>query len=378
MTWHQFIISRQSHHRVLRHVLFWAIIYLPMIGISCVPLFEGKWKFIPSFEKIFYWQFIYLRYLVVDILFSYLVAYYLIPTFFLKKRYTAFAIYTALAVVGAYLVSAVFALVAYSTYRLPLMMDLWKHTQVFLNSGAIIRCGMFLFVLGVKNYYVQMEERIDLLKETANAELQLLKAQVHPHFLFNTINNIYSFMLTRSPEASQLIARLKATMHYMITDCESATVPLSKEISMLKDYIGLERVRYGNRLRINLRFPEDLEHYHITPLILVPFVENAFKHGASKMLVDPWIIVQMDIGRDRLRFLVSNGKPPEYPRAAFKSGIGLRNVRKRLELLYPDRYLLKTEETETTYSVELIMPITADSSQHSKQFENQAALLTVL
>lgn len=363
MKLHQFIMSKQPGTRTLRHLLFWAVIYAPMIGISCVPLIEYKWEVEPAFEKILFWQLIYLRYLVVDILFSYIVAYHLIPRYLNKKKYKSFTGAFVLLVMAVYIFSAALSITRYSGYHQPFVLDLWKHTQVFINSGPIIRCALFLFVIGVKNYYVQMEQRMDLLKENARAELQLLKAQVHPHFLFNTLNNIYSFMLTQSPQASQLLGKLSTTLHYMVTDCETSLVSLSKEINMLKDYIGLEKVRYGERLHIETTFPAEDKDCLVTPLLLIPFIENAFKHGASKVLENPWIVLRIGVRKGRMYFFVSNNKPSGLIKSNGKSGIGLKNVKKRLELLYAGQYLLRIDETENTYSVDMELPVVYRSTE---------------
>jgi sensor histidine kinase YesM len=333
------------------------VVYIPMIGISCVPLIEYDWDLWPAFNKIFFWQYIYLRYLVVDIAFSYMVAYYLIPRYIPKKSYTAFSIRVAALLCLAYLLSGLIVIMQFSGFREPFLLDLWKHTQTFVNSGPVVRCALFLFALALKNYYVQVEQRIELLRETASAELQLLKAQVHPHFLFNTLNNIFSFMLTRSPLAGRLLDKLSTTMHYMITDCETPVVALKKEVSMLQDYIGLEKVRYGSRLQIQVNFPDNTEKYMVAPLLLIPFIENAFKHGASNVLEGAWIVVEMDVRKGRLHFLVSNSKPPKHAPCAGKSGIGLKNARKRLELLYGKQYVLNVEEEEEKFTVRLEIPV---------------------
>jgi hypothetical protein len=359
MNLNRFIMSGSKSTRVLRHFLFWLALYIPMIGISCVPLIEYDWHVIPAFNKIFFWQLIYLRYLVVDIAFSYLVAYYFIPKYLQKKRYIGFVLSLITLIAGAYVLSGSMVIMKFSEFESPLLIDIWKHTQTFVNSGPVARCALFLFAMGLKNYYVQMEQRIDLLRETASAELQLLKAQVHPHFLFNTLNNIYSFLLTRSPLAGQLLTKLSTTMRYMISDCETALVPLSREINMLKDYIGLEKVRYGDRLQIEANFPDSNEEYMVTPLLLVPFIENAFKHGASKVLDEPWIVVSIGVKRNMLVFFVSNSKPETAVKIPGKSGIGLKNVRKRLELLYGKQYSLNIEEKKDMYTVRLKVPVTS-------------------
>ena len=148
-----------------------------------------------------------------------------------------------------------------------------------------------------------------LAKENANAELQLLKAQVHPHFLFNTLNNIYSFSLNQSPQAGTLVKKLSGMLGYMIHECEEKLVPLEKELKLIQDYMGLEKVRYGKRLDMQVEIHGDFENKFIAPLLMIPFVENSFKHGTSQMLQHPWIKLEITTVRNQLFFKLSNSKP---------------------------------------------------------------------
>ena len=201
-----------------------------------------------------------------------------------------------------------------------------------------------------------MEEKQKLIKETAIAEMQLLKAQVHPHFLFNTLNNIYSFALNKLPEAGDLVLKLKDTTKYMVYECDTALVPLQEEIKMLEDYLELERVRYGKRLKIEINIDGECENKMVTPLLMIPFVENSFKHGASKMLKDPWIELSIQADENILHFTLANNKPADKGITA-KKGIGLSNVKKRLELLYTQNHLLLIESTENTFTVNMQIPL---------------------
>jgi LytS/YehU family sensor histidine kinase len=202
-----------------------------------------------------------------------------------------------------------------------------------------------------------MEEKKILIKENAQAELQLLKAQVHPHFLFNTLNNIYSFTLGNSPEAGSLVLKLKDTVRYMIYDCEAALVPLEKEIKMIEDYIGLEQVRYGKRLNLEVEIKRIYEDKLIAPLLLIPFVENSFKHGSSKMLQGPWIKLRIESKENLLLFQLHNSKPEKADTINNKKGIGLKNIQKRLELLYPNQYKLNIQSSDDVFSVEMALPL---------------------
>jgi len=202
-----------------------------------------------------------------------------------------------------------------------------------------------------------MEKNAVLAWENANAELQLLKAEIHPHFLFNTLNNIYSFILKKSPNAKELVTKLSDTLKYMINDCEASLVPLEKELKLIEDYIGLEKVRYGNRLNIELVIKGDYQNKLIAPLLLIPFVENTFKHGASKMLKQPWIKMKIFIRANSFYMELSNNGPLQAFYQNGKNGIGLKNVQKRLQLLYPGEHELVIKPTENEFLIQLRLPL---------------------
>ena len=141
----------------------------------------------------------------------------------------------------------------------------------------------------------------------------MLKAQVHPHFLFNTLNNIYSFVLTGDHRAATSVDKLAGMIDYMRTDGENALVPLDKEIGLIKDYIGLEKVRYGNRLELKMEITGETQNMAIAPLLMIPFVENCFKHGVSVMRGNQWIHLIINIKDNQFHFRLSNSKPSNSP-----------------------------------------------------------------
>jgi LytS/YehU family sensor histidine kinase len=229
-------------------------------------------------------------------------------------------------------------------------------------TGAIPACCMMLAIKYYKDWYKKQSEGEMLIRENKLAELQLLKAQIHPHFLFNTLNNIYSFTLTGSPKAKGLVDKLSGMITYITTEGEKSFVPVEKEIQLINDYVGLEKVRYGDRLQIQIEIQGDYKNKMIAPLLMIPFVENCFKHGASVMRGQQWIRLSIDIKEEQLNFNLSNSKPPQTLGIINKKGIGLANVQKRLQLLYPGRHFLKIESTSDTYTVYLqvsLQPLSA-------------------
>jgi LytS/YehU family sensor histidine kinase len=221
--------------------------------------------------------------------------------------------------------------------------------QIVFNYPTVV--GFALAIKLLKRWYLKQKETDQLVREKINAELQLLKAQVHPHFLFNTLNNIYSFILNGSDKAPEMIKKLSSLLHYILNDCNRQRVPLDKELSMIQDYIALEQIRYGDRLNLSMHIQGTAKDKLISPLLLIPFVENSFKHGTSRMLTHPWVRLDIYIEKDFLEFKLTNNKPEYNSEPPGKKGIGLNNVKKRLQLLYPETHSLNIVESEMSYEV---------------------------
>lgn len=216
--------------------------------------------------------------------------------------------------------------------------------------GSITVGGVAAAIKLMKCFYERQQAALILEREKASAELQMLKAQLHPHFLFNTLNNIYSFTQDVSEKASGMIMGLSQLLRYILYDCSKPLVPLDKELKMISDYIELESTRYDDSLDISLQLPKASVHM-IAPLMLLPFIENAFKHGASQMTEHPWISLNISIIGDTLSMKLINGKPEMTKIIA--PGIGIENVRKRIELLYPDQHKLIINDEKEMYIVNL-------------------------
>jgi LytS/YehU family sensor histidine kinase len=238
----------------------------------------------------------------------------------------------------------------------PGLLLFFKTSTIRLFGNPPLICGTLLSLRTIKNWYLKQRENVVLIQENTNAELQLLKAQIHPHFLFNTLNNIYSYTITKSPDAAALVQKLTDTLHYMITDCDVALIPLEKELKMISDYMELEKVRYGNQLRMQTEIQGDFVGKLIAPLLLIPFVENSFKHGTSKILGEPWVNLGITVKEDTLFFELVNNKPKQATLYQ-KRGIGLNNVQKRLGLIYPGKYNLTIRQTSEIFEVKLSLPL---------------------
>lgn len=213
------------------------------------------------------------------------------------------------------------------------------------SAGSPMAVKFFKLLTGKHRALMQAKQ------EKITAELQLLKAQVHPHFLFNTLNNIYSFSLYNSPKTPELILKLSSLLSYMLYDCKSEEVRLEKEVEIMKNYVDLEKERYGNKIEISWNVEGEIKDLFISPLLMLPFLENAFKHGASEQIEKPWIGMDLSVWNGILKFKITNSKN-EY--ASHKEGgIGIDNVRKRLEFLYPGQYDLKINDQGDFFTASL-------------------------
>lgn len=192
-------------------------------------------------------------------------------------------------------------------------------------------------------------------------ELNLLKAQIHPHFLFNTLNNLYALSLSKSDKSPEVVLELSQILRYILYECNTVTVNLEKEIRMIERYISLEKIRYQNQLEINMDIDGDLSQFNVAPLLILPLVENSFKHGISKLMEDGWINISAKAKQDEFIFKISNNKLPDNHNRAQSSAfgnIGLLNIRKRLHFLYPNRHELKIIDEEDVFVVIMKMKLT--------------------
>jgi hypothetical protein len=309
---------------------------------------------------------------VINMFLCYSVIYFLVPKYFQREKYILFVIgfilvYALVVLIGLVHVFILVGNPVSDAIGTPIdrLISIFRPGFIRLFGNPLLICGLFLSLKVLKNWHLEQLRTETLAKENINAELQLLKAQIHPHFLFNTLNNIYSFTLNQSPQAIVLVKKLSDMLHYMIHECKEPFVPLEKEIKLIQDYIGLEKVRYGNRLDMHVEINGDYKNKMIAPLLLIPFVENCFKHGASIMRGQQWIKMNITINEDQLDFKLSNSKPPDLNGTINKKGIGLANVQKRLQLLYPEKHFIKVESINDTYNIQLRVGLQKDPASDS-------------
>lgn len=205
-------------------------------------------------------------------------------------------------------------------------------------------------------YYEDQQEVLSLREQKKTTELNLLKNQLNPHFLFNTLNNLYSLALQKSDRTPEVIGKLSSILDYMLYHCNENFVSLSDEIALLNNYIELEQVRYGKRVSVNFDYKIG-KGIRIAPLMMLTLVENAFKHGVQEELGIASIDIQLQAKGDELLFKVKNSVPSHKSDAnhAVKNNIGLENTRKQLAILYSNRHTLVIENEGNYYSVSLTL-----------------------
>jgi LytS/YehU family sensor histidine kinase len=322
-------------------------------------------RFYPD-EQLFQMMFRMFFSMPVDIIAAYFTVYLLIPKLLYQRKYYLFALIFLVSAVGLVLLQRV--ILWYFSY--PVLYKMEPQSPFFrinwLASFTNIYMAAFFIAVAklVKQRFTEQKRIQSLEKEQVEAELKFLKAQVHPHFLFNTLNNLYALTLDKSDRASEVVLKLSDLLNYMLYECNESTILLSKEISLIENFLVLERIRYGDSLEVDLRIEGETAGKKIAPMLLLPFVENAFKHGVSKISKNARVMIRLEVDASQLNFEVINSKPMllEKDEAGYTEGIGLKNVKRRLEILYPEAHgfdvIEKDEEFRIILKIDLEKIIT--------------------
>jgi LytS/YehU family sensor histidine kinase len=217
--------------------------------------------------------------------------------------------------------------------------------------------------LGIKLYFKSdqdAKEMQQLEKQNLEQQLEYLKCQINPHFFMNTLNNIHALVDINPEMAKSTILELSKLMRYVLYEGAKTLVPLQKDINFMRNYINLMKLRYTNKVKIDIDIPEDIPDKSIPPMLLITFVENAFKHGVSYK-DSSFITIKLTCTDERLYFSCQNSKHPESTNE--QGGVGLANVKKRLELLFGDNHHLDIHDEDNTYMVNLEIPFLQSSVQ---------------
>ena len=338
-------------NRGVSHVTFWFLVFVSLPILAALNEGSVKKTVISS-----------LAFLPAQLLASYFLVYYQVPKLLFKKKYLKFGmsflisayVFLVISKLSSMYLSKLF-IPKYFEYRS--LMDIVTspfHLAVVYFPSVYVFVFLMLMTKIVKDRFEERHQLEVLQKEKANTELKFLKAQTNPHFLFNTLNNLYSLTLEQSEKAPEVVLKLSSMLDYMLYQCKDPEVAIKKEIALIQDYIDLESLRYGSKLTLNFTHHLHDPHVMIAPLILISFVENAFKHGASTNRKDSIIQIELTTSQDQLYFKVFNTLPvrkQETIKNESHSGIGFSNSQRQLELNYKNNYDLKSTKTDTHFEV---------------------------
>jgi len=335
----------------MAHVFFWMLCILALT-LSYRPGLPGYGV---AFKSI-------LMVMPVHICYFYAVAYWAIPRYLYSRRYIKLLLAFLLCFILAALLFRLLEILVIVPYLYKVILALhpdmhWAKAEgsfleQLLRAGDIVNAfeqsNLVVWILISFRFFKMWHERRQVALQ---AELNFLKGQIHPHFLFNTLNNLYALTLNGSKDAPPIVMGLSNILRYMLYECKSESVALSRDVEILQSYISLEKIRYEGRLDLNVHIEGTINGKRIAPLLMLPLVENAFKHGTGETLEEAWINVDLKVTGDMLKFKISNSKPDTAQQAAGThfGSIGLSNVRKRLDLLYPDAHHLQIMEEEELF-----------------------------
>ncbi|EAQ99995.1 sensor histidine kinase [Maribacter sp. HTCC2170] len=301
----------------------------------------------------------------IHIALSYFNVYYLMPKFVFQKKYFTYALLIFISLGVMLLVKFNLTYYFISTNVMPEADEIVN--TLTLNYAITTMLGelyVVSFVTAIKitaDWLQENNKFHNLEKRQLTTELKFLRSQVSPHFFFNTLNNIYSLTLEKSDKAPEVVLKLSELMRYLLYATKKPKQNLKNEIDCIQNYIDLERIRFDDSLEVNMQISGDLENKKIAPMLLIPLIENCFKHGASKNIGKMHIDVDISVKEDFLYFNVSNTVPEKRKKEKSEKkigGIGLSNVKKRLELGYgKNEYDLKISELDKKFHVELKLKV---------------------
>ena len=343
------------------HLIFWAILLL----YEWLP----NGSFYDNYDGFFYFACVNIPIVAAA---TYFTIFITVERFLLHKKMWQFALSLALSLI----VFGSLRRVINHTFMYPVLFPnkdlkpLWYLPRLTIDAVYVhLLAGLGAIIFVIRKWMEQQRLNETLMKEKVAAELSLLRSQVQPHFIFNTLNNIYMLSLKKSAQTSEMIYRLSALLSYMLYDSKKSFIDIEKEIDYIKNYINLEKIRYGERLDVQMTVINSVSGVEIPPLLFLPLVENAFKHGVSNAVNDSWIHIDVSLKKKILIFKIENsiGNGQRSAENGFGNGLGLDNLKKRLLILYPDRHelkLLKDEDEGLHLAV-----LKLDFSQNTEGYE---------
>ncbi|NDV44803.1 sensor histidine kinase [Flagellimonas sediminis] len=349
-----FLVNAVTEYKIrpIHHIIFWAI-YFIFNFLRWGSYFND---YIYSFKSN-------LLGFPIHITLSYFAIYYLIPRFLFKRKYISF-------IAALFLSILIMVTIKYLLTHFLISYNVWPEGPETYSMTLNFTVVMMLGELYVISFVASFKFTMDYLRETRKAarlekeqletELRFLRAQISPHFFFNTLNNIYSLSLEKSDRTPETIIKLSDLMRYVLYETKDKNQSLKKELRFIQNYLDLEQMRYNENLELEFTVKGNPKGHKIGPLLLVQFIENAFKHGANKNIGKVKISIQICIEEKFLYFQARNTKPMDNSPETSKKpgGIGLTNVEKRLKLRYAeDEYRLSIHDESDEYVVNLMLTL---------------------
>lgn len=288
---------------------------------------------------------------------------YLVNRFLERRRYRIYII-VVLALYGVFTVLRVQVNLFFPDFTAELFLqserDSWRLGALATNFIALIISAFYQIL---SNNYRREQQNLAIIKEQREAELQFLRAQINPHFLFNTLNNIYSLAVAQSPKTAPMVMQLSRLLRYVIYDSQAVQVELSKEVKHIEQYVDLFQMRSEEPLDIRFSKSGDWQNWRLEPMILIPLVENCFKHCDFNDNPDAYVRLELKVSDNELRFLSLNTKNDQDRQKDRQGGVGLDNIRRRLALRYKNSFELEIKEEKEIFEVRLLITISETVKQ---------------
>lgn len=327
-------------NRFAQHVLFWIVIYFFDVFV-----FGWDSQNYPLFFKMVLFE------MPAQMLLAYVIMYSGIPLYFQKRYWTAAAIVIVTFLICSF---AVHAMILYLSNYYPKEVPLFSFSKLLVRGFYLFANAAIAVIIKLVKMWYQNELRVGELQSVRlEAELKMLREQVNPHFLFNTLNNMYGLVERNAKHAQEMILGLSRIMHYMLYESNLPTTELKKEMDCIRDYVELEKIRYSGNLSVSVYHDTETEQLQIVPLLLFPLVENSFKHGASEAIESAWVNIQFTVDKSHFVFKIENTRTCDATANHRPGGIGLTNVKRRLELAYEGDHSIDIIDGHDTYLVVL-------------------------
>ncbi|MCB0705226.1 MAG: histidine kinase [Saprospiraceae bacterium] len=344
-------------NRIVYHGLFWLVLLILLTAFEMMLNHQGLFFTLSN-------QLVTVAIYSVVVYFN---LFYLIPNYLTRKRFLTYGWLLILLVIIVTPLKAMILYLKFANHPVAQSRVISELNFAFIPT-LLIAGASTLFKI-TTDWVRHLRERQELETQTMQSELRFLKSQINPHFLFNTLNNLYALTLKKSDKAPEIVIKLSEMMRYMLYECNEKQVYLSKEVNYLRNYLDLERLRQGKNVEITFEVNGNISDQMIAPLLFIPFLENSFKHGLNNNLTQGYVHIRLQVDMKELQLYIENSKSPVVPKPDSNrksGGIGLVNVRRRLNILYPNEYELQIDDSPTSYGVLLSLNLDHEPDQTSQ------------